>query len=317
MRIKLPFVLLLMLSLIAKAQEKKCLLLLVDGIPADVIEATTTLNIDKISSAGAYARAYVGGEKGGASESPTISAVGYNSMLTGTWANKHNVWGNSIKSPNYSYPTIFKVAKDNNPNTKLGIYSTWEDNRTKLLGENLPETNYLKVDIKFDGYENDTINFPHDEERNYIKNIDQLVVKSTSKSIKKEGPDLSWVYLEFTDDMGHKYGDSPQMTAAVELVDQQIGKLYKAIRKREKKHKEEWLLIITTDHGRDAETGKNHGGQSDRERTTWITTNQAAVNERFTDGLSIVDIFPSVVQFMDIKLKDSVRENLDGVSFLK
>lgn len=300
-----------------KAQDKKCLIILVDGIPADIIENTQTPNIDKISSTGAYAKAYVGGEKGGASESPTISAVGYNSMLTGTWANKHNVWGNSIKNPNYSYPTVFKIARENNPQSILAIYSTWEDNRTKLLGENLPQTDNLKIDIVFDGYENDTISFPHDAERTYIKNIDQLVVKEASKSLQKDGPDLSWVYLEFTDDMGHKYGDSPQMIEAVKLVDKQIGELYKAVRKREKLYKEDWLMIVTTDHGRDLETGKNHGGQSERERTTWILTNQSKVNERFRKGLAIVDIFPSVVQFMGFELKPSVKENLDGISFLE
>jgi predicted AlkP superfamily pyrophosphatase or phosphodiesterase len=307
----------LMLPMIAFGQNKKCLLILVDGIPADVIEKTYTPNIDKLAKKGGYARAYVGGEKGGESQSPTISAVGYNSMLTGTWANKHNVWGNSIKSPNYAYPSIFQVARRSESSHKLAIYSTWEDNRTKLLGENLKETNHLKLDIVFDGYENDTITFPHDSEREYIKNIDQLVVREASSSIRKDGPDLSWVYLEFTDDMGHKFGDSPQMAAAVKLADEQIGKLYKEIKKRERKYKEEWLFIVTTDHGRDEETGKNHGGQSDRERTTWILTNQNNLNNRFKNGLAIVDIFPTVVQFMLLKPPAEVIENLDGESFLR
>jgi predicted AlkP superfamily pyrophosphatase or phosphodiesterase len=295
-------------------QEKKCLLVLLDGIPADVLEKTHTPNIDIITKKGAYSRAYVGGEKGGTSESPTISAVGYNSMLTGTWANKHNVWGNSIKEPNYSYPTLFQAVKDYNPELQIGIYSTWEDNRTKLLGEGLDGTNNLQVDYIFDGYENDTLTFPHDEQKEYIKNIDNLVVSEAAKSIKKDAPDLSWIYLEYTDDMGHKFGDSPEMTKAVELADKQIGQLYAAIKKRKK---EDWLIIVTTDHGRNAETGKNHGGQSERERTTWIVTNQKNTNDRFDNGLAIVDIFPTVIQFLNIPLKKEVEENLDGVSFLR
>src|SRR4051794_8697433 len=74
-------------------KEKKVLFVIVDGIPADVLERVNTPSIDQISSDGGYARAYLGGERGGYSETPTISAVGYNSLLTGTWANKHNVWG--------------------------------------------------------------------------------------------------------------------------------------------------------------------------------------------------------------------------------
>ena len=79
--------------------------------------------------------------------------------------------------------------------------------------------------------------------------------------MQEKGPDLSWVYLEYTDNMGHTYGDSPQMYDAVEVADQQIGKIWTAIQQREKKLDEEWLIIITTDHGRDAATGKDHGGQ--------------------------------------------------------
>ncbi|MFT6881190.1 MAG: putative AlkP superfamily pyrophosphatase or phosphodiesterase [Arcticibacterium sp.] len=293
--------------------EKKVLLVLLDGIPADALESTETLNIDAIIENGAYAKAYVGGQVGGASESPTISAVGYNSMLTGTWANKHNVYGNSIKNPNYDYPSIFQAAKDSDSTMKLGIYSTWEDNRTKLLGEGLAATNHLKIDYAFDGYELDTIRFPHDAKNKYLNKIDDLVAQEAAKSIKKDAPDLSWVYLEYTDAIGHKFGDSPEMIQAIQLADKQVGQLWEAIQFREKEFDEDWLIIITTDHGRDVETGKGHGGQTERERTTWIVTNKANTNVVFNTGLSIVDIYPTVAHFLNLRLPSL---DIDGRSFL-
>ena len=69
-------------------------------------------NLNRIKKDGAMLKAYVGGEKGGYSETPTISAVGYNSLLTGTWVNKHNVYDNDIKAPNYNYPTIFRLFRN-------------------------------------------------------------------------------------------------------------------------------------------------------------------------------------------------------------
>jgi predicted AlkP superfamily pyrophosphatase or phosphodiesterase len=297
------------------AQQKKVLVILVDGIPYDVITKVNTPHLDKLTSKGAFAKAYVGGEKGGKTESPTISAVGYNSMLTGTWANKHNVWGNGIEAPNYAYPTFFKIARDAKPSLKLGIFSTWEDNRTKLLGEGLATTNSLMLDYKFDGYEKDTASFPHKSKVHYIKQIDSLVTEKTAQTIKENAPDLSWVYLEYTDDMGHKYGDSPEFYESVQNVDKFIGKIYDAVKFREKNYKENWLVIITTDHGRDAKTGKNHGGQSDRERETWIAMNKKPTKPRFKNGLAVVDLFPSVCKFLNIEIPKSVKENLEGVSF--
>ena len=87
----------------------KTLFVLVDGIPADVVERVETPAIDDIARQGGFTHAYVGGEAGGESESPTISAVSYQSLLTGTWANKHNVYDNAVEAPNYHYWDIFRI----------------------------------------------------------------------------------------------------------------------------------------------------------------------------------------------------------------
>ena len=297
------------------AQTKKAMVILMDGIPKDVIEKVNTPTLDAISQKGGFYAAYAGGEKGGKSESPTISAVGYNSMLTGTWANKHNVWDNSIKNPNYQYPTFFKIINEQKPEWKLGIFSTWQDNRTKLLGENLPQTDKLQLNFSFDGYELDTLTFPHDKASIYIKNIDKLVSQKASETIAQHAPELSWVYLQYTDDAGHKYGDSDKFYEAISYTDSLVNTIYKQIIKREKENNEEWLVLITTDHGRDAQTGKNHGGQSDRERATWIVSNKKLEAKRGT--MAMVDILPTITDFFEIDIPNQYKLQLDGKSILK
>ncbi|WPP51991.1 alkaline phosphatase family protein [Catalinimonas niigatensis] len=302
---------------VAQSKTKKALFIIVDGISSDVIEKINTPNLDEIAKVGGYTLAYVGGEKDGYSETPTISAVGYNSLLTGTWVNKHNVWGNDIEAPNYQYWTLFRFLEEQYPDKKTAIFSTWLDNRTKLVGEGLEATGNVELDYAFDGFEHDTLQFPHGNDRKYIHLIDEHVTDEAARYVKAESPDLSWVYLEYTDDMGHQFGDSQQMYDAVEVADDQIGRIWDAIQYREENYEEDWLIVITTDHGRDAESGKHHGGQSDRERSTWIITNAKNLNAYFDNEVpGVVSIFPTIARHMELDILREQAMEIDGVSLI-
>lgn len=295
----------------------KAIFIIVDGIPADVLESVPTPSIDEIAAVGGYGRAFVGGEVGGPTESPTVSAVGYNSLLTGTWANKHNVYTNAIENPDYRYWDIFRMVKHHDPSLQTALFSTWEDNRTKLIGEGLPEAGGSKLDYYFDGFENDEQRFPHDEERQYIKAIDALVADEAARYVQEVGPDLSWVYLEYTDDVGHLFGDGPEMEAAVTWMDGVVGKIWGAVQSRQRAQDEDWLIVVTTDHGRDSDSGRNHGGHSERERTIWIASNSLRLNEHFYDTPAMVDILPSILRHLRVDLPGEISSQLDGQSFIQ
>lgn len=172
------------------------------------------------------------------------------------------------------------------------------------------------MDIAYDGYELDTVQFPHGNSRVFIYNIDEHVTNKAVESIKSEAPDVSWVYLEYTDDIGHGYGDGPEMIDAVKNADAQIGRIWEAVKYRQQEFGEDWLITVTTDHGRTPSNGKGHGGQSLRERTTWIATNTQDLNARFKSEPPVVDIMPTVLKHLKVKMPKAIENEVDGVPFI-
>ena len=184
------------------------------------------------------------------------------------------------------------------------------------MGEGRPGAGDFRIDHAVDGLEGDTIAYPHDAAKAYIRAIDEYVATAAAASIATDAPDLSWVYLEHTDDVAHANGDGEAFDAAVRRADAMVGRIWEAV-KRRRALGEEWMIVVTTDHGRDAATGKGHGGRSTRERTTWIVTNERRVDSRFTDGrAAIVDIAPSILQHLRVTVPADVGRQMDGVSFL-
>lgn len=298
-----------------QTKEKKAVYIIIDGVPADMVERLDLPAIREISSRGAYGRSYVGGTVGRYDQTPTISAVGYTDLLTSTWVNKHNVPGNSNLEPNYNYWTIFRIAKEQGRPVTTGLFSSWIDNRTVLIGEGKPETGNLKIDYVRDGYELDEAAFPHKAHDLHILDIDEHVSKEAAKCIKENAPDLSWVYLWYTDDAGHTFGNGETFDESVRLADRQIGRVWEAVKYREAHFNEEWMIVVTTDHGRDF-MGYGHGNQTERERTTWVATNQK-VNERMKSGKSaITDIAPSICRFLGFNIPKDVLWEQDGMPFI-
>lgn len=295
----------------------KTLFVVVDGIPADVIERVSTPGIDAVAARGSYQRAYVGGEIGMPTESPTVSAVGYMSLLTGTWSNKHNVRANYGIEPNYAFWDIFRVAKYQARAISTGLFSTWTDNRTILMGDGLEAAGGYKFDFVADGYENDPAFAPALEVVERIQAVDLHVTTLAAKTLLESAPDLSWVYLQHTDDIGHRDGDSPSMDFAVRWVDARVSELWGAVQARSQQFVgEDWLVIVTTDHGRTSSNGKGHGGQSDRERTIWIASNSPRMVSPAERSAAIVDIYPTIVEHMRFDMPEEVAAQLDGQSLL-
>ncbi|MCX2474936.1 alkaline phosphatase family protein [Pedobacter sp. MC2016-05] len=116
---------------------------------------------------------------------------------------------------------------------------------------------------------------------------------------------------------GHAFGDSKQYDDAVVAADRRIGQIWAAVREREKHFNEDWIIVVTTDHGRDPKNGRGHGGQSDRERSSWIATDAKPLNIYAQKGkASVVDILPTLTTHLGVSLSNDQKRELDGVSLI-
>ena len=301
--------------IMCQAKTRKAMYIIIDGVSREFLGETKPTTIFDIAKTGSYADAYAGGEIGGISHSPTISAIGYTNILTGTWMNKHNVRGNSDIHTNYNYWSLFRIAKAQKRPVKTALFSSWADNRTLLVGAGRPETGNLKIDYVYDGYDLDKKNFPDKPRELRIYDVDSVVCRNTAECVRRDAPDMSWVYLWYTDDAFHLTGYSSFSKEYMIKEDRLLKQIWDAIKYREKNFDEDWLLIVTTDHGRE-EHGFNHGGDSAGERGIWMVSNRSDMNSEWgSESLSQVDINPSICRYMGFSVPRDVAWEQDGVPF--
>ena len=87
-------------------------------------------------------------------------------------------------------------------------------------------------------------------------------------------PDFTIAIYEGTDGAGHSYGfsfNNPAYKAGFERCEKYAYATLETIEDRETYETEDWLIIITSDHGG---YGTGHGGASIQERMIFIVTNK-------------------------------------------
>src|SRR5690625_7959928 len=67
------------------------------------------------------------------------------------------------------------------------------------------------------GFDVDTLAFPHNY--GYVQKIDEHVSELAAASIQQDAPYLSWVYLWYTDDTGHTYGEVDTHFESIKVAD--------------------------------------------------------------------------------------------------
>jgi len=222
----------------------------IDGLRVDALQHASTPGIDSLIADGAVAYdAFSGGELGEVTQQPTFSGPGWSSILTGVWIDKHGVEFNVFDDARFDeYPHFFARVRDVNPDAYLSSFVTWAPINDSILAS-------AEADEAFSPDADDSAQG------------DIAVTAAVVAHLGLETPDVVFVALDEVDHQGHVSGYStmvPEYVKAIETIDGQIGQMLEALRTRETYDTEDWLVVVTSDHGG---MGNGHGGQSEEERT--------------------------------------------------
>jgi hypothetical protein len=138
---------------------------------------------------------------------------------------------------------------------------------------------------------------------------DSLSVEAAVRALADPDLDAAFVYLGDIDVVGHAHGTvGPEYRAAIEWADGRIGMLVDAIRRRPTFEDEDWLVLVSTDHGQ-TDAG-SHGGESAVERTVFFVASGGAARATAEGEVRIVDVAATALAHLGVAIEPAWA--LDG-----
>jgi len=253
-----------------------------------------------------YGKAYTGGISGKSSEQRTLGGPGWATLLTGVWSNKHGVDSDADSQRiNPAFPSLFKRLRQAFPNAYLSSIVNWSPINTAFLLEDAHG-----ADVRESGLS------------------DEHVIERTLHILGNTPADFTFIQLDEPDQIGHDKGYGEHYQQALRKADSQIGRLLDKVDKRRRMFpQEDWLVVVSTDHGRDY-WGKGHGSASEQEKSIFIASNKPLNQELTIASIPVempgpnnlyglpaqTSVAPTVLRHMGLKLQPDWL--LDGTPLL-
>lgn len=188
------------------------------------------------------------------------TAPGWCSMLTGVWADRHKVVDNDVVKT-MDYPTMLTTLVEDKIIDSATFYTSWG-------GHFAYEGSTYSLEKKY--CEDNNLN------TNFVLSIDDA---ATTQSViddlaKKDCSDFIFSILESPDHEGHDKVFSPYYEGYTDGFYKSEANAYdiiSAVKARPTYDNEDWLIIITDDHGGSC---YGHGNMTIMERMTFIVSNK-------------------------------------------
>lgn len=197
-------------------------------------------------------------------EVPTISGPGWSSILTGTTHAEHCVQDNSLVGGRlWNCPDILSKAFYQDQSTRTFAAAGWP---VLVDPTGLGPVIHPRVEQQKAGLHNV---IARDGETHGYTAVDPEIRDITLAKLRADAFDAGFVYFCTVDDAGHVYGlMGDEYRQAIRSVDEHVNAITSEVAKRARETDEDWLVILTTDHGQLDEGG--HGGGAPEERESWV-----------------------------------------------
>lgn len=257
MKIIVASVLLMLLSLTSNGQ--RVLLIGIDGCRADVAEIANTPYLDGLKANGFYSPDAL-------NDDITISGPGWSAIVCGVWSDKHLVTGNNFSGNNYAqYPSFFQRIESHDSSLNTVSICHWSPINNSIVGNDADVTTNVTSDLS--------------------------VALEAAFHLENNDPHAMFLHFDEIDGAGHSNGfaaDVPDYVAKIEEVDEHIGTVIKALELRPNYAQEDWIILITSDHG-----GINfsHGGNTFEEENVMFIASGNSIDQQvvYKDSTFTID----------------------------
>jgi len=176
------------------------------------------------------------------------TAQGFATMLTGRWAggqSGHGVFTNSHTKPADAPPLIFQPLLEQGLVDSAAFVVSWNGHFTRTNAEGVGTANYSNDVALFDEL---GLNMTWSMNPNDAESVATMVGMLEAP----DGPGFSVISLEYMDIAGHRYtfgNHRPEYVQAFRNAERAGLDMINAIRSRPTYEQEDWLIMITSDHG--------------------------------------------------------------------
>jgi predicted AlkP superfamily pyrophosphatase or phosphodiesterase len=244
---------------------KKVVLFLVDGMRPDGLEQAHTPVMNKLMELGAYtlnARTVM----------PSMTLPCHMSLFHSVLPERHGVTTNIYTPQVRPVSGLFEVIHQGG--LKAAAFYSWDELR----------------DISRPGSLHTVFHLKDSQDPNGLG--DTALIDLAKIWFSQNAFDFAYVYLGFTDNVGHEYGwMSGQYVQAIEHADQCIGRILESLPTGT-------TILVTSDHGGHDQT---HGTPSPEDMTIPLIIQNSGLKGQLKEGISIMDIAPTIAKVLELK----------------